>query len=438
MACKSANFRASDVNCSHLLELITEVLSSSVDPSFRRDPRDFSRGGPLTPELLTTLLLYMVGDGNRRGYRHLLEAFWDEARAHGLPLPTEAPISAASFCAARHKITSDLLKHIIHQVAASAFGAGSVCRQRWHGRRVFAADGTKINAQRGADLDRVFGVPGGGHCPQVLISVLFDLCAKLPVDVEVAPVSASERDHLFAMMPSLEAGDVLVLDRGYPSHGVLQELVKNGVDFLIRVPSANTFAPVHEFIASRSVDGRITLDPPPGSSETWRPLRLRAVKLRASNGSASYYLTTLARKEFGRRALAELYHLRWEVEEFFKVFQGRYIGQGQFRSKSPCGVIQEIHALVLFLAITRLCMSSASIVHEQEYSTMSQKGAVIATAAYLTRVLLTRNDRRAIRELQALLQRITRVREPRRPGRSFPRRSFRPSPRWGPNGRRGG
>ena len=40
------------------------------------------------------MLLFMVADGNRRGYRHLLRAFWDEAKAHGLPLPTDEPISA--------------------------------------------------------------------------------------------------------------------------------------------------------------------------------------------------------------------------------------------------------------------------------------------------------------------------------------------------------
>ena len=68
------------------------MLATSSTPSHRRDPRDFSRGGPLQPELLTTLLLYMVGDAGRSGYRHLLDAFWDEARSYGLELPTDKPV----------------------------------------------------------------------------------------------------------------------------------------------------------------------------------------------------------------------------------------------------------------------------------------------------------------------------------------------------------
>ena len=108
----------------------------------------------------------MVADGNWRGYRHLLPAFWDEARAYGLPLPTEEPISAPSFCEARHKITSDLLKYILHQIATNAFGDGRPLPQRWHGRRVFATDGAKITLQRNDELERAFGIPDGAHCPR--------------------------------------------------------------------------------------------------------------------------------------------------------------------------------------------------------------------------------------------------------------------------------
>ena len=79
--------------------MVSTAFSALHDRGFRRDPRDFSRGGPLQPELLTTLLLYMVADGNRRGYQHLLSGFWDEARSYGLELPVDVPVSAASFCA---------------------------------------------------------------------------------------------------------------------------------------------------------------------------------------------------------------------------------------------------------------------------------------------------------------------------------------------------
>ena len=117
-----------------IFELISKVLSTTGDPALRRSVRDFTRDGPLSPELLTTLLLYMAADGNRRGYAHLLDGFWDEARCFGLTLPTEEPVAGSSFCKARHKITCDLLRRLVHEVAGT-FDESFGNSLRWHGRR---------------------------------------------------------------------------------------------------------------------------------------------------------------------------------------------------------------------------------------------------------------------------------------------------------------
>jgi len=383
------------------------------------------------------LLLYMVADGNRRGYQHLLDGFWDEASSYGMELPTEEPVSAASFCTARHKITPDLLQYMLHQIASTAFGEAPDSH-RWRGRRVFALDGTKINLQRGPDLEAAFGVPKGGYCPQVLVSVLLDVCAKAPVDVQVSPFASSEREDLFSMLPSFEPGDVLVLDRGYPSHEVLQVLAQEGIDFLIRVPATQTFAVIDEMRKSNGDDYLFYVDPPDGSPQEWTRLTLRVVRLRDADGRESFFLTTLPRADFSRAQIRELYHMRWEAEEFYKLLKGPYIGQGQFRSKSPEGIRQEIHAIVLFLAIVRVLMMTAAKAAGVAYESLSQKSAVLGLADYVTRLFLSADADFALRQLRALLRRISRIPYRRRPGRTFPRVSYRPRLRWGPHGRMGG
>jgi len=393
----------------------------------------------LQPELLTTLLLYMVADANRSGYRHLLDAFWDEARAFGLELPTDRPVSAASFCTARPKITSDLLRCMLNDLAAGFFDETFGSSQRWHGRRVFAIDGTKINLQRGSDLECAFGVPEGAHCPQALVSVLLDVCAKAPVDLEVSGYASCERAHMLGMLHGLERGDVLVLDRGYPSHEVLQALTLDGIDFLIRVPASHTFKAIDALRESGGDDRAVRLDPPEGSPPEWKSLKLRAVRITCPDGSESFFLTSLPRSSFRIAQLGKLYHMRWEAEEFYKLMKGPYIGQGQFRSKSPEGVRQEIHALVLFLAISRMLMATAARASELDYEDLSQKAAVLGMAAYVTRIFLPHADQAmAERELCALFRRIVHARERKRRRKPFPRVSYKPSPRWGPNGRRGG
>lgn len=383
--------------------------------------------------------MFMVADGNKRGYGHLLDAFWDEARSYGLPLPTEFPVSAPSFCTARHKITSDLLRHLIHEISSTFFDeSAEEPERRWHGRRVFAVDGTKINLQRSEELDAAFGTPDGCYCPQVLVSVLLDVCAKAPVDLQVSGFASCERKHLLEMLPSLDRGDVLVLDRGYPSHEIFQTLVQSEIDFLVRLPSSHTFAAIDELRESDGDDYLFYVDPPDGSPPEWKRLVLRAVCLRAHNGTESFFFTTLLRSDFSRKQLRELYHMRWEAEEFYKLFKGPYIGQGQFRSKSVAGVEQEIHALVLFLAIARVLMATAAKASGAEYDSLSQKAAVLGLAAYVTRLFLADDEGFAVCELRRLLQRIVRSRDERRPNRSFPRRSLKPRLPWGASGRLGG
>jgi len=93
---------------------------------------------------------------------------------------------------------------------------------------------------------------------------------------------------------------------------------------------------------------------------------------------------------------------------------------------------------VLFLAIARVIMVTTARATGFDYRTLSQKSAVLGLAAYVTRLFLAADSDVAAQELRALVQRIARHPYKPRPGRSFPRVSFRPRLRWGPSGRCGG
>ena len=189
------------------------MLASASDPRSRVNTHDFTRDCKLTPELFVVLLLFMVGDRNRRGYRHILDAFWDECSSHGVPLPTETPVTASAFYQARAKLSDDLLRHVLHQAAAemdSTFRSAS----HWRGRRVFAVDGCKLDLQRSDELDARFGRPECGHVPQATLSALVNVMTRIPTDVVIGPIrsGACERQLLLDHLGVLDAGDVLVLD----------------------------------------------------------------------------------------------------------------------------------------------------------------------------------------------------------------------------------
>lgn len=129
--------------------------------------------------------------------------------------------------------------------------------------------------------------------------------------------------------------------------------------------------------------------------------------------------------------------MRWEVELFYRLEKGDYLGHGQFHARSPEGVVQEVHAMLLFTALSRYFMAAAARLHDVPFSEVSQKGAILPTAAYLTRMFLAADERAASDLMTRLLERISRLTDKARPKRSCPRRSFKPRPRWGAGGRCG-
>jgi len=232
--------------------VISDLISRSTAPELKHGPQHFTRGGPLTPELLITLLLYLVADGGRRGYALLLDSFWDKARDQNIPLPTDLPVSAAAFCKARRKLKPAALRSILHRVS-DAFEHAHGPHHRFKGRRVFAVDGSKFSLQRSPDLWDAFGGPKCGHCPQILVTTLFDVVAKVPHDVSIAPFASSEPAQLRHLLDRLAPGDVLVLDRGYPSYDLIETLLEHRIDFVIRVPTTKGFKAIETFLDLREV-----------------------------------------------------------------------------------------------------------------------------------------------------------------------------------------
>ncbi|MBW1954055.1 MAG: transposase [Deltaproteobacteria bacterium] len=118
--------------------------------------------------------------------------------------------------------------------------AQSLTRQQttltWNGFRVYAIDGTKKNLPLSEELEEYFEVPPRAHFPQMITGVLFDVLAKLPINYMRAPFNTPEREMALALIQELGPGDLLVLDRGYPGYRMFQAIIKQRLDFLIRLP----------------------------------------------------------------------------------------------------------------------------------------------------------------------------------------------------------
>lgn len=409
-------------------------IKRPVASEFKLGRESFTRDGTLSPDLLIALLVYMAADGGRRGYQHILDSFWHEAKVTEVALPVDEPVSTAAFCNARKKLAAASVRQLLRDTS-DEFDRMYGARHRLHGRRVLAVDGSKMPVQRAHELWEEFGGPSDGFTPQISVSVLFDVIAKMPVDAVIAPCASDERAELSRLLASTREGDILVLDRGYPSYVMIELFIDHGLDFVVRVPATGGFPAVEEFVRSGQDEADIVLTPAPGSpAHLLQPRRLRAVRRIGPDGEPQVFLTTLPRSQFSRAAICDLYRLRWQIELFYRLEKSDYVGHRQFHAKYPDGVRQEVFAFLLFIAINRTLMAAASQARNVPYERLSQKSAILATARVLTVLLLEAQPDRAREFLAALLRRIAMRLDPKHRQRACPRRSFKPRSRWGPHG----
>jgi hypothetical protein len=401
------------------------------------DSRFFTRERRLSLEVTLALVLNLVRPGERVGYQKVIDRFFSETGLAFSHDPGVKPPDKAAFQRARQKIPAKVFQILF---AAAVAYAQSLAEQHdqltWNGFRVYAIDGTKKTLPASDELSDMFEAPQNAHFPQMAIGVLFDVLAKLPLNYMRAPFNTPERDMALELLKELGPGDLLLLDRGYPGYRLLQAIITQGADFLVRLPKTGLFLEARDFLAQGKRDGKITIYPPAAllrehPNETWPPLTLRLVKvaLPGTAPDAVFITTLLDSQKYPRTALRNLYHHRWSEEEFFKTIK-EHLRAEEFRGKSLQFIDQELLSTYLYYVLTRILMLEAARHHDLPVATLETKAALIAVARYLDRLWLADTLDQCRDLLKRCLAEISwRTYQPR-PGRKFPRLSKSRHGKW--------
>ena len=98
-----------------------------------------------------------------------------------------------------------------------------------------------------------------GERPYALASVLYDVLNRIALDARLDKAKAYEIDLAVEHLAATQPGDLLVMDRNYPSYRMLAELSRHGCDFAVRC-SAASFAEARQMLNGEGLDSqRVTL-----------------------------------------------------------------------------------------------------------------------------------------------------------------------------------
>ncbi|MFC4110924.1 IS4 family transposase [Micromonospora zhanjiangensis] len=281
---------------------------------------------------------------------------WSKLVAGLHPLPVPDP-SGSALRQARQRLGPAPMRALFELLRGPA--ATSAATVWWRGLMPVVIDGTVLTvADSPANLLRYAkqrGNNGGSGYPTLRLSALLACGTRSVLDAVFDPLSTGEIAQAHHLARSLRSGMLLLGDRNYASADLITRIAATGADLLIRCKSSRKLP-----VLGRYPDGSWL--------STVNGLRVRVVDARISitttsgshTGDYRLITTLLDARRHPAGDLARLYHQRWEIETAYLELKSSILGGRVLRARTPDGIDQEIHALLITYQLLRTAMADAT------------------------------------------------------------------------------
>jgi hypothetical protein len=223
------------VEMQEVMDSLHSFINNALGEEAKTKPSAFTRVRKLTLSLTIYLILSLVKSSTQTHLDRMMTLF-------GRP---ERKVSQQAFSKARQKLSWKACRMLHDKLVETRYGYDY---ETWHGYRVSAADGSKVQLPSDKGLKEIFGTVGrGGTAPTAQSSVLYDVMNNIVIDAIIAPISSDNektderslaRRHFAHLinMPSFSK-ELLIFDRGYPSFELINDLEAAKLKYVMRARS---------------------------------------------------------------------------------------------------------------------------------------------------------------------------------------------------------
>ena len=382
----------------------------------------------------------LLTQGLSRSIQRELNSFYQKLKGEAFSIQQ---VTKGAFTQARAKLRAEAFVEL-NQVGIRSFYRHAPYR-RWQGWRLLSTDGSTLVLPRHKTVEEAFGITNFGPyaaAPRSVarISMLYDVLNYTTLDAQIDRYDSDERELARRHWHMLEPGkDLLILDRGYPSLALMFELQQRGIGYLIRMTEGR-WLEVRTLLQEGQKDKRVTLELPAANKElltqyntTNRDIQCRLVAIQLPDGSTEILATSvLDPNRLPYEDLAALYHLRWNIEEGYKLYKCR-VQLEAFSGKTAQAVKQDFFAKV-FMMTTMAVLAfpiEEKLKQEQKQNgrnhprQVNRTNALAMVREITSSLLIQKLIRPALAALDKILQATTEI---IRPNRKFPRKKLKKKP----------
>jgi hypothetical protein len=415
--------------------LSIENLNQLIDnEEYRSRSKDGQEGVfTRTRKLPFNHLLVLLSKGIKSSLQRELDTFYKEVNGGAFNI---RQVTKGAFSRARAKLNPSAFVEMNENVVNTFYQEAPYLT--WHGMRLLASDGTRLTLPHHESVIEEFGEHGfGPHADSkrslAIGSFLYDTLNLITLDAQLAPYRSSERELLYKHLEKIKKGDMLLLDRGYPSLALIFELKARGIEFCMRMKE-DWWLDVKAFMESGQREQLVTFKLPSKDRYLrqlypWmkEQLSCRLLCIELENGEKEILCSSLTdMNKYTYEDLAELYPHRWSVEEGYKLFKARAEVE-YFSGKTARAVKQDFHAKVFMMT---LCAVLAFPIEEQvkkehlqeknkHPKKINRTAALSLTGHLAIGLLLKQKVNEAINAFDKIVLKTTEI---IRPNRKFPRK----------------
>jgi hypothetical protein len=246
--------------------------------------------------------------------------------------------------------------------------------------RMVAIDGMCLDLPDTGENGAEFGYPGNdggrGPFPQIRVVGAGECGSRSVLGAETSPLATGEQPLARRLLARLSPGDLLLADRNFLSHGLLDDVLAAGLHVLWRAKS-DVDLPLLEVLPDGTWLSRIA---DPAASRRMRrrkggnpkdipgiPVRVIEYSVTSADGGETSETFTLVTDLLDPGLLtcgqaAAAYASRWELETCFDELETSLRGGATvvLRSKSPPMIRQEIYAMLCCYQAIRTLISHAA------------------------------------------------------------------------------
>lgn len=227
---------------------------------------------------------------------------------------------------------------------------------RWHGFRPIAGDKTTLALPESQSLWKAFGAHNGQQglgTISVELCCLFDLISRAPLRFVYGKACTSEHKLIKKLIQGINKGDLILLDAGFYYCATFVKILLRHAHFII--PATKN---IHPRVLRKLAEGDYLCQIK--NYDNGKNFTVRVVFVYRNGFRRRRLVTSLLDPNlYPASELARLYHMRWDIETFYRDFK-HTLHATSWHCQTPNSFHQELLVHMIVICLIRIAMLEAS------------------------------------------------------------------------------